>query len=373
MKILIISDSFKHALSSKEVGLAIKKGIESVMKANIKVIPVSDGGEGFIAAIEDQITGERCKCIVHDPVYKKIKTSYLTIPTLQIAMIEMASASGIELIKGTDRNPLKTTSYGTGELIKHAITKGFRKIILGVGGSATIDAGAGILQALGFQLLDHNGMEIPIGGGHLASIKQINGDNVPDSILETEIIIATDVENPLLGPLGASRIFGPQKGATENQVIQLERNLEYFAIQIEKHSRKTIRNKKGTGAAGGIAVGLHLLPKTSIINGFEYLSSIINLEKEIIKADIIITGEGRMDAQSVYGKVPAGIAHFARKHNKNLIGICGQLGEGHEKLYTLGFSEIMPLQKQIGDLETALKETKERLIKTGKAIGSKLC
>ncbi|MBI9033384.1 MAG: glycerate kinase [Bacteroidales bacterium] len=372
MKILIASDSFKHALSSEKVGQAIKSGLLDISDNIISIIPISDGGEGFLATIMHSTSYEEIFKEVHDPLFRIIQSSYLIIPHSKTAIIELASSSGIQLISKEEQNPLITTSYGAGELIKDAILKGCQKIILGVGGSATIDGGAGITQALGFQLLDDKDKEIPIGGGALNSIRKIDLSRVSDEILNAEIIIASDVENPLLGKTGAAQVFGPQKGATAEQIIQLENNLSHFAEQISKHTTSNIKTMKGAGAAGGIATALYLLPKTKIVNGFNWLSEYIQLEEEIRKADIIITGEGRMDAQSISGKVPSGIARLATKHNKKLIGVCGQVGEGYEKLYDLGFSEIIPLQETVVDLEKALKETQIRLIETGRDIGRKL-
>jgi glycerate kinase len=356
MNILIAPDSFKDCLSSKKVAQNIEKGIRRIMpEANIKILPVADGGEGTVEALVDATGGKIVRVDVHDPLMRKIESFFGILGDKKTAVIEMAAASGIELLKENERNPWITTTYGTGELIRHALDKGCEKFVIGVGGSATNDAGVGMAQALGAKFLNSQGKQIGYGGGSLKEISEIDLTNLDNRIKRSQILVACDVDNPLYGPEGAAFVYSPQKGADKQMAKKLDENLRHFANKIKKVLNINIRNNKGSGAAGGLGAGLMVFLKAKLRPGFEIIKDIVKLEKEIDKADIVITGEGRIDYQTQFGKTPYGIAQAAGKFNKPLIAIAGSLGERVEELYTKGFDFIIPVIDKPMDMEYALK------------------
>lgn len=356
MNILIAPDSFKDCLSSKKVAQNIQKGIRRILpEANIKILPVADGGEGTVEALVDATGGKIIKVDVHDPLMRKIESFIGILGDKKTAVIEMAAASGIELLKEDERNPWITTTYGTGELIRHALDKGCSKLVIGIGGSATTDAGVGMAQALGGKFLDSQGKQISYGGGFLNEISEIDLTNLDKRIKGSRILVACDVDNPLYGLEGAAFVYSPQKGADKQMVNKLDKNLRHFARKVQEVLGINIQNIKGSGAAGGLGAGLMVFLKAQLRPGFEIIKDIVKLEKEINKADIVITGEGRIDYQTQFGKAPYGVAQVASKFNKPLIAIAGSLGERYEELHAKGFDYIIPVTDKSGDMEYAMK------------------
>jgi glycerate kinase len=356
MNILIAPDSFKNCLSSKKVAQNIETGIKRIIpEANIKILPVADGGEGTVEALVDATGGKIIKANVHDPLMRKIQSFFGILGDKKTAVIEMAAASGIELLKENEHNPWITTTYGTGELIMHALDNDCEKIVIGIGGSATNDAGVGMAQALGGKFLDSQGTQIRYGGGSLNEISEIDLTNLDKRIKGSQILVACDVDNPLFGPEGAAFVYSPQKGADEQMVKKLDENLRHFANKIKEVLDIDIQNIKGSGAAGGLGAGLMVFLKAQLRPGFEIVKDIVKLEKKIEKADIIITGEGKIDYQTQFGKTPYGVAQIANKFNKPVIAIAGSLGERVEELYAKGFDYIIPVTDKPMDMEYAIK------------------
>lgn len=343
MKILIAPDSFKESLSALEAADFIEQGI---LNCNVEVscikIPLADGGEGTVAVVLKATGGQKIKIRVKDPLFRDIESYWGLLPD-RTAILEMAAASGLELLEPRERNPLLTTTFGTGQLIKSALDYGCRKIYIGIGGSATNDGGTGMARALGARFLDENGQDIPEGGRGLATLEKIDMQDFDARIADCEMIVISDVRNPMCGPNGASRIFAPQKGADPEMIEQLEHNLLHFGSILEVFYNKKIVNIPGTGAAGGLGAGLLAFCDARMTKGFDTISNIIGLDKYIEEADLVITGEGKLDKQTRFGKVPFGVAQKSLKHGKPVIGIAGTLGEGYQDLYDQGFNSIFSI------------------------------
>ncbi len=303
MKIVIAPDSFKESLSSLEVACAIESGFKEVYpNALFKKVPIADGGEGTVEALVMATNGHINKTTVIGPLGHKVESFYGVCGDKETAIIEMAASSGLDLVATKDRNPLIATSFGTGELILKALDEGYRKFIIGIGGSATNDAGAGMLQALGVKLLDKNGKEIAYGGENLLKLEKIDISCLDSRILDCDIEVACDVTNPLTGPLGASAIFGPQKGATPQMVKTLDKCLVHFASLVKQELGKDIENQAGAGAAGGLGASLLGFLNAKLILGVEIVIKHTNFRDLVKDADLVITGEGRIDGQSIFGK-----------------------------------------------------------------------
>ena len=342
MKIVIAPDSFKGNLSALEVANLIEKGIRRVYsKAEIVKVPMADGGEGTVRSLVDATKGRIIKREVTGPLGKRVKASYGILGDKKTAIIEMASASGLPLVPKSKRNPLLTTTYGTGELIKAALDRGCGKIIVGIGGSATVDGGAGMAQALGVRLLGKKGREIGFGGGALGNLERIDISKMDERIKKTEVLVASDVDNPLTGPKGAARVYAPQKGATPSMVKRLEKNLKRYALIIKRDLKKDIKDIPGTGAAGGLGAGLIAFLNAKIRLGVDIVIETIGLEKNLKDTDLVITGEGKMDSQTIYGKTPIGVAKIAKRYNIPVIAIVGEIGEDVEVVYEHGIDKIM--------------------------------
>lgn len=342
MKIVIAPDSFKGNLSALEVANLIEKGIRRVYpKAKIVKIPMADGGEGTVRSLVDATKGKIISKKVTGPLEKKVKASYGILGNKKTAIIEMASASGLPLVPKSKRNPLLTTTYGTGELIKAALDRGCRRIIVGIGGSATVDGGAGMAQALGARLLDKRGREIGFGGGALGNLEKIDISKLDKRIEKTKVLVASDVDNPLTGPKGAARVYAPQKGATPSMVKRLEKNLKRYASIIKRDLKKDIKNVPSTGAAGGLGAGLIAFLDAKIRLGVNIVIETVGLKKHLKDADLVITGEGKMDSQTIYGKTPIGVAKSAKKYNILVVAIVGETGEDVEVVYEHGIDKIM--------------------------------
>jgi glycerate kinase len=336
MRVLVASDSFKGSLNSIRVGEAVAEGIRKVYpQADVRIIPIADGGEGTVEALVTAGRGRYLKKVVSSPLGEAIEAVMGLLPD-GTAVIEMAAASGLPLVPKEKRNPLLTTTKGTGELIKSALDEGAGKILIGIGGSATNDGGAGVAQVLGARLLDHEGTELPPGGAALANLSAIDTTMLDPRLKDVEITVICDVDNPLCGPRGASAVYGPQKGATPDMVIQLDQCLNHFADVINQQLGRDIRNIPGAGAAGGLGGGLLAFVKAELKSGTEAVLDTIQFDGLVKDYDLVITGEGRIDAQSAYGKVPKGVGTRAQKQGKPVIAIVGSLGEGAEVMHEYG-------------------------------------
>ena len=362
MKILIAPDSFKNSLSGPKVAEAIAKGVRSIIEdATIHTLPLADGGEGTVNALVASTDGTTRKVRVHDPLMREIEAEYGVINN-DTAIIEMAAASGLELLSEEERNPMITTTYGTGELIRDAIHNNFRKIIIGVGGSATNDAGAGMAEALGAKLLDKEGRRVDKGGGQLGKIDKIDLSELLPELKDTNILVAVDVKNTLTGEEGATRVYSSQKGANESMVEELENNLTHFADLIKSTTGNEIRDIPGSGAAGGLAGGLNGIIGARIENGFNLISEIIQLEEHLKEADLVITGEGQIDIQTGYGKTPYGVATMANNYNVPVVGFAGTLGDRYETLLQGTFDNLYPITEKPVRLDEAMHNAEKLLI-----------
>ena len=370
MNILICPDAFKHSLSAWEAGKNLASGIKQVFSdATVNILPLADGGEGTVKALVDATGGKRLQTRVKDPFMRQITASFGMLGDGHTAAIEMAVASGIELLKPKERNPLQTSSYGTGELIRAALDHQCTRIILGIGGSATIDGGAGVLAGLGATFLNDKQQVLTPSGGNLDRIQHINLENLDARIKNTQIQIGTDVDNPLTGDHGAAAVYGPQKGAGPEQVRQLEYNLKCYADVLEQLTGKNFKTLPGSGAAGGLAISLLAFTHASIRSGFQLVAEQTALETQIAQSDLIITGEGKIDRQTRYGKTAYGVAQLAKKHQKPVIAVAGTIGEGTGELYNHGFDLILPIIDRPMELQQALQEAPKLLNMTGIRIG----
>ncbi|MCF7528782.1 glycerate kinase [Neisseria lisongii] len=369
MNILIAPDSFKESLSAGEVADALEAGFKKILPdAHYVKIPMADGGEGTVQSLIDATQGRLKTVAVTAPLGNTVEADFGISGDGKTAVIEMAAASGLHLVAPEQRNPLLTTSYGTGELILAALDEGVEKIILGIGGSATNDGGAGMLQALGVSFTDKSGKEIPFGGGNLHQITQADFSRLDSRLQHTQIEVACDVDNPLCGEKGAAAVFGPQKGATPQIVAELDSALEHFADIIADCCGTDIRNHAGAGAAGGMGGGLLTLPNVRLQSGIQIVMETVNLAAHIREADLVITGEGRMDAQSIHGKTPVGVAQTAKQYGKPVIAVVGCLREDYEVVYEHGIDAVFPIIRQTAPLEHVLAEARENLISTAQNI-----
>ncbi|MCF6223822.1 MAG: glycerate kinase [Flavobacteriaceae bacterium] len=356
MKIIVAPDSFKESLSAKAVASAISKGILKVLpKAEIMQIPISDGGEGLLDALVEVLGGERFSVFVKDPLLRKIKAEYAIIENGKTAIIEMAQASGLVLLKKSERSPLHTSTYGTGQLILDALDRGCTKIIIGIGGSATNDGGMGMVKALGGKFVKKNNQDIGYGGKALADLYKIDLSKFDKRIVNCEIITACDVTNPLTGVNGASIVYGGQKGGTADQLKKLDNNLIHYASIIRKNLRIEVETIKGAGAAGGMGAALLAFFDAKLVDGIDLILKTLRIEEHIINSDLIITGEGKIDEQTLNGKAIVGLARIAKINKVPLIAIAGKLGEGIEPLNNEGIHAVFSIVDQPMKLSMALK------------------
>jgi len=357
MKIVIAPDSFKGSLSAKEVADAIEKGINKLNKnITVQKIPMADGGEGTVQALVDGTGGKIISTRVFDPLMREINSFYGILGDNKTAVIEMSAASGLPLISMEERNPLLTTTFGTGQLFLHALEQGCRNFIIGIGGSATNDGGFGMMKALGVKLLDINGEDIGLGGGALERLSFIDISNLDPRIKECIITVACDVDNPLCGIRGASNVFGPQKGATPEMIVTLDKNLKLYSEIIEDQLGVSIINTPGSGAAGGLGGGLLAFLNAKLKSGIDIVIETTNLEAYIKNADLIITGEGSIDFQTQFGKTPFGVAKLGEKYNIPVIALAGSIGKGADVLYNKGFHSIFSIVNKPMTLEEAIKD-----------------
>ena len=369
MKIVIAPDSFKESLTALEVAEAIEAGLKKVLPdAEYVKVPMADGGEGTVQSLVDATEGRLISAEVRAPLGNKVRAEFGLSGDGRTAIIEMAAASGLHLVPPEARNPLRTTSYGTGELILAALAEGVEKIIVGIGGSATNDGGAGMLQALGALLLDAQHQPIGAGGGCLQDLAAIDLSGLDKRLAGVEIVVACDVDNPLCGEKGASAVFGPQKGATAEMVQALDSGLQHFAALAARDLGLDIQSPAGAGAAGGMGGGVLLLPDARLQAGVKIVMEAVGLAEKVQDADLVITGEGRMDAQSVHGKTPIGVAHTAKAFGKPVIAIVGCLREDYEVVYAQGIDAVFPIIRQLGSLEEILQHGRDNLVSAAQNV-----
>lgn len=382
MKIVIASDSYKGSLDSSQVNEAMRKGVLRVFEdAEIKCIPIADGGEGTVDAVMTCCGGSYCYETVTGPDGREVIARY-GILSDKSAVIEMAAASGLPLVQDvTPDTVMNSTTYGTGQLIASALDKGCRKIYIGIGGSATNDGGIGMLQALGVSFLDADNREVGFGGKYLDKIARIDISNLDSRIRETELVVMSDVTNPLCGENGAAVVYGPQKGATEEEIAILDKGLAQFAELICHMNLPDIRNLPGAGAAGGLGGGLVSFLGAEIRPGIKAILEIADFEKSVQWADLILSGEGRIDGQSANGKVVSGIAEIAGKYNVPVIAICGSVEKDAREIFEKGISGMeaavcrpVTLEKAMDEAEQNVIDAAERvmqMVKAGMAITGK--
>lgn len=369
MNILIAPDSFKDCLKARQVALAIQQGMEKVLPgATYQIAPMADGGEGTVESVIDATLGRKVELSVRDPLMREIRSFYGITGDGNTAVIEMAAASGIELLDPSERNPWITSTFGTGQLIGDALDQGCKQILLGIGGSATNDGGAGMAEALGVSFLDGKGRKVKPAGGFLDQVERIQMEGLHPAISSADIQVACDVNNPLTGTEGASAVYGPQKGANVEMVKKLDAHLDHFAGLMRDQLGKEVAMVPGAGAAGGLGAGLMAFLDARLTRGFDLVAETVRLEEKIRNADLVITGEGKMDGQTQYGKTPYGVAQLARKHHKVVIGLAGTLEEGAEILYEQGFAVLMPIVEKPVDLAYALDHAAYLLEQTGERI-----
>ena len=354
-KIVVAIDSFKGSLSTFEAGRAIEEAAKEVYKnAEVKISPIADGGEGTVEAIISATNGELVKTVVCNPLGRKIEATYGFIPHTKTAIIEMSAAAGITLISESERNPFNTTTYGVGELILDAISKGSRRFIIGIGGSATNDGGIGMLQALGFEFLDKNGEQVSTGAKGLKDIAVIKTKNATKELKECSFCVACDVKNVLCGDDGCSAIYGPQKGATPEMIREMDLWLENYANLTKEVIPNSDKNIPGTGAAGGMGFALLSYLNATLVSGIELVMKETDLESHIKGADLVITGEGRLDGQSYMGKAPIGVAKLAKKHNKPVIAFSGCVTDDAIICNEHGIDAFFPIVRKPCTLEEAM-------------------
>ena len=364
MKIVIAPDSFKGSLTALQVAEAMEVGLRRVFPdAAIENIPMADGGEGTVQSLVDATDGEILTAQVLDPLGNPIDAQYGVLGDKVTAVIEMAAASGLTLVPPDKRDPRITTTYGTGELIRAALAHGCRKLIIGIGGSATNDGGAGMAQALGAKLLTASGKQIEPGGGSLAALSSIDLSELDSRLAETETVVACDVNNPLAGKQGASHVYGPQKGATPEMIEVLDANLTHFDKIVQRDLSKSVGHVPGAGAAGGLGAGLMAFLEASLKSGIEIVTEATQLSKRFAGADLVLTGEGQINFQTVFGKTPVGVAKVAKTHNIPVIAIAGSIADNSDGVYDAGIDAMIDIVPEPMALETAI-ENATTLIET---------
>lgn len=356
MRIVVAPDSYKGSLSAAEVAIHMEEGIREVVPdAEVVKIPMADGGEGTVDAIISATGGQLHAVEVIGPLGDPVTAVYGVTGDGMTAVIEMAAASGIMLVPREKLNPLEATTYGTGQLIRAALDRGCRSIIIGIGGSATNDGGAGMAQALGVRLLDAEGADIAYGGGRLSAISRIDISGLDPRIAECAIKIACDVTNPLCGPEGASAVFGPQKGATEQMIRLLDEGLRHYSKLIYDQLGIDVGEARGAGAAGGLGAGMIAFLSAHMVSGIELVLEATGFENQVRQAQLVFTGEGRTDAQTVYGKTPAGVAAAAKKYNKPVICLSGGVSFDTGRLHEIGIDVVVGATQAPVPLEDAIR------------------
>jgi glycerate 2-kinase len=367
--IILAPDSFKESMTAKEVCIAMENGIK---KANSKItcihVPMADGGEGTMQSLVDATGGMKYSVNVVGPLGNEVEAEYGILGDGETGILEMAGASGIQLVPVDKRNPLVTTTYGTGQLIKACLDRNIKRLLIGIGGSATNDGGAGAVQALGGKLLDREGSEIGFGGGELGKLASVDLADFDSRLKNIKVEVACDVTNPLCGLKGASNVFGPQKGADPQMIEILDENLRHYADIIKEQFGKEVIDVPGAGAAGGLGAGLMAFLNGTLKNGIEMVVEYSKLEEKIKSADMVWTGEGSIDFQTQYGKTPLGVARVAKKYDKPVIALAGKVGSNIESLYDMGIDSIFCIMRGVATLEEALKDGKENIERTSENI-----
>ncbi|MFA1283017.1 glycerate kinase [Citrobacter telavivensis] len=373
MKIVIAPDSYKESLSALEVANAIEQGFREIWPdADYVKLPVADGGEGTVEAMVEATTGRIVEVDVTGPLGEPVTAFYGLSGDERTAFIEMAAASGLEQVPVALRDPLKTTSWGTGELIRHALDAGVDHIIIGLGGSATNDGGAGMVQALGAKLLDAQQNEIGKGGAALDALAQIDISRLDPRLVACRIEVACDVTNPLIGKEGASAVFGPQKGATAETIDRLDTALAHYAQIIARDLEVDVLELAGGGAAGGMGAALYAFCGAQLRRGIEIVTDALQLDECVADADLVITGEGRIDSQTIHGKVPVGVAKVAKRYNKPVIGIAGSLTADVGIVHEHGLDAVFSVIYTICTLDDALKSAAENVRMTARNVAATL-
>ncbi|WP_422442044.1 MULTISPECIES: glycerate kinase [unclassified Endozoicomonas] len=369
MKIVIAPDSFKECLTAAQVASAIETGFKEILPdAQCVKVPVADGGEGTLQSLVDATGGHFIEVPVTGPLGHQIQAEFGILGDGTTAVIEMARASGLELVSPDHRDPMIATTQGTGELILSALDRGVEKIIVGIGGSATNDGGAGMMQALGVRLLNDQGKELQCGGGQLSSLSKIDTSNLDQRLQSVEIIAACDVDNPLTGDNGASAIFGPQKGATPDMVKVLDQSLGHFGLIMERDLGVSVCDRPGAGAAGGMGAALLGFLNARLEPGIEIVMAAVDLAEKVKGANLVITGEGRIDGQTAQGKTPVGVARIAKSLDLPVVALAGSVGQGAEAVYAQGIDALFPVVHGAVTLEQALMKGEENLIRAARNL-----
>ena len=371
MKFVIAPDSFKESMTAKAAAVAIQAGLQKIFPdAEYELVPMADGGEGTVQSLVDATNGQLITTDVQNPLDETVKAFYGVLGDQQTAVIEMSAASGIQFVTTETKNPLITTTYGTGQLIKDALDRGMRRFIIGLGGSATNDGGAGMAEALGVQFLDENGQQIARGGAALATLHEIDMSNLDPRVAESEFLLASDVTNPLVGETGASAVFGPQKGATPAMVAELDAALTNYAAVIKAQLGVDLANTPGAGAAGGLGAGMLAFTQAKMQSGISLVVEATELVAKAANADVAFVGEGAIDFQTQYGKTPMGAAQAIKQASPNakVIGLAGYVGDGIDALYDLGIDAVFSIVPGAVDLPTAMKTGEANLTRTAENI-----
>ncbi|MHA6308415.1 glycerate kinase [Hafnia sp. HMSC23F03] len=371
MKIVIAPDSFKESLSAMQVAEAIEQGFSEIFpQAEYIKLPMADGGEGTVESMVAATGGERVHVNVTGPLGQPVNGFFGWMGDDETAVIEMAAASGLHLVAHEQRNPLITTSFGTGELILAALNHGARKIILGIGGSATNDGGAGMMQALGAHFHDIDGKELHVGGAALAQLASVDLSQLDARLAQTDILVACDVDNPLCGAKGASAVFGPQKGATPERVKQLDAALQHYGEKIELATGKSVLNVAGAGAAGGMGAALFGLLNARLQPGIEIVTEALKLADAVQGADLVITGEGRIDSQTIHGKTPVGVARVAKRYDIPVIAIAGGMTPDYSVVHQHGLDAVFSVLNRIQTLPEALEDARGNVRVTARNVAA---
>ncbi|HQE82865.1 MAG TPA: glycerate kinase [Candidatus Hydrogenedentes bacterium] len=367
--IAIAPDSFKECLTAAEAARALAEGVRRALPdSEIVCVPMADGGEGTVDALVAATNGGIVELTATGPMGEPVSTRYGLLGDGTTAVIEMAAVSGLPLVRPEDRDPRIATTYGTGEVMRDALRRGVSRIIIGIGGSATNDGGAGMAQALGVSLRDARGRELPRGGAALARLATIDLSNRHPGLRECAIEVACDVDNPLCGPCGASRTYGPQKGATPEMVDELDAALRHFGEVIEAETGVSVLEAPGAGAAGGLGAGLLAFAGGVLRPGVELVAEACSLMARIAGAELVITGEGRIDSQTPFGKTPAGVAKVARERGIPVVAIAGSLGPGYETVYECGIDAVFSIASGPMSLAAAMERAPELLAATAEAV-----
>lgn len=371
MHLLIAPNAFKNSLNAEDAAVAISKGfMQSKLECTCENFPIADGGDGTAELIIKKCLGVTVNAEVHDPLGRKISASFGLIDEGTTAVIEMANASGLRLLNSKELDPLHVTSFGTGEQIKIALDKGATKIIIAMGGSATVDGASGMLKALGIRFLNKDGIELNDLPADLLQLAAVDVSHLDKRILQSEVVVLCDVDNLLLGDNGAAAMFGPQKGASAEDVLKLDKALAQFAAIALQQTKKDITAIKYGGTAGGASAGLHAFINAHLVNGIEYFLDLTGFDKSLEKANLVITGEGSIDEQTLQGKGPFGVAHRAKEKGLPVIALAGKVPLEKNEALSKYFDVLFAIGHQPCNLPAALAATENNLIRTAEAQGN---